>query len=58
MTLRRTFAVLLTAALSLTACNTVPRGTGDMGLVIERATGGVQIVETTGRSTLHRVGVA
>ena len=32
------------------------RGTGDMGLVIERAAGRVQIVETTGRSRLwHRV---
>ena len=32
-----------------------PRGTGDLGLVIERATGSALIVETTGRSILARV---
>lgn len=32
-----------------------PRGTGDLGLVVERASGSVQIVETTGRSALGRV---
>jgi protein NirF len=31
------------------------RGTGDLGVVIERATGQVQIVETTGRSSLAQV---
>jgi len=31
------------------------RGTGDLGVVIERATGSMQIIETTGQSTLHRV---
>lgn len=31
------------------------RGTGDLGLVIERATGSVLVVETTGRTVLHRV---
>ena len=31
------------------------RGTGDLGVVIERATGSVQIVETTGKSPLARI---
>jgi len=31
------------------------RGTGDLGIVVERATGSVLIVETTGRKTLARV---
>ena len=31
------------------------RGTGDLGVVIERASGTVQIVETTGQSTLAQV---
>lgn len=31
------------------------RGTGDLGVVIERATGSVQIVETTGQSHLARI---
>ncbi len=31
------------------------RGTGDLGVVIERATGSVQIVETTGQSALARI---
>lgn len=31
------------------------RGTGDLGLVVERASGAVQIVETTGRTALGRI---
>jgi protein NirF len=31
------------------------RGTGDLGVVVERATGSILIVETTGRSVLARV---
>jgi protein NirF len=46
--------VLLTVL--LTACATAPlRGTGDLGVVIERAAGSVLIVETTGNSRLARV---
>ena len=46
---------LLLAAL-LTACATTPlRGTGDLGVVIERATGSVLIVDTTYNTTLARV---
>ncbi|MBV1797955.1 protein nirF [Siccirubricoccus sp. G192] len=33
----------------------VERGTGDLGIVVERASGSVQIVETTGRSALGRI---
>ncbi|MBF0190278.1 MAG: protein nirF [Magnetococcales bacterium] len=32
-----------------------PRGVGDMGVVIERATGSVEVVETTGKTVLSRV---
>ena len=46
---------LLAVPLALTACQAVPRGTGDLGLVVERAAGRVQIIETTGRTALRRV---
>ncbi|NMF90511.1 cytochrome D1 domain-containing protein [Aromatoleum petrolei] len=41
----------------LSACATQPplRGTGDLGIVIERATGQVQVIETSGRSSLAQV---
>lgn len=32
-----------------------PRGTGDLGIIVERATGSVQVVETTGRTALGRI---
>ena len=31
------------------------RGTGDLGIVIERASGSIQVIETTGRTSLGRV---
>jgi protein NirF len=37
------------------AAATVERGTGDLGIVVERASGSVQIIETTGRTALGRV---
>ena len=46
------------AALSLgiAACGAPsPRGTGDLGLVVERAAGRVLLIETTGRTALGRV---
>jgi protein NirF len=49
---------LAIAALSLgiAACAAPPlRGTGDLGLVVERASGRVMLVETTGRSVLGRI---
>ncbi len=33
----------------------LPRGTGDLGLIVERATGSLLLIETTGRSILARV---
>ncbi len=46
-------AVLLGALLP--GCATPPRGSGDLGLVVERARGSVQVVETTTRTRLARV---
>jgi len=37
------------------AADPVERGTGDLGLVIERATGSVVLIETTGHSVIGRV---
>lgn len=55
----RRAAVLLGPALLLAACATPQpsalRGTGDLGVVIERATGQLQVVETSGRSALAQV---
>lgn len=48
--------LLLALAALLTACGGVPaRGTGDLGIVIERATGSVAVVDTTSRTLLGRV---
>ncbi|OIR03240.1 cytochrome D1 heme domain protein [mine drainage metagenome] len=42
--------------LVLHGCSNVPlRGTGDLGVVIERATGSIDVVETSGRSVLGKV---
>jgi len=47
------FAVL---SLSLAGCAAVqPRGTGDLGVVVERAKGAVQLVETSGKTVLGEV---
>jgi len=48
-------APLALVAACATPPSAVPRGTGDLGVVIERATGQVQIIETSGRSALARV---
>lgn len=51
---RISFLALVIAAVQ--GCSNVPlRGTGDLGVVIERADGKVQIVETSGRSVLGEV---
>ena len=43
-------------ALGLAACATPePRGTGDLGLIVERAAGRVLLIETSGRTALGRV---
>jgi protein NirF len=48
--------LLLAAASLLAACAQQPlRGTGDLGVVIERATGSLQIIESSGMTRLARV---
>ncbi len=56
MTVRMLGVGLLSLGL-LAGCAQTPalRGTGDMGLVIERATGSVQVVEHSGRTSLGTV---
>jgi len=39
----------------LAACNTVTRGTGDLGLVVERAAGRIQVIDTTTQRRLSTV---
>jgi len=46
--------IVLTGHISHATGDTL-RGTGDMGVVIERASGSVQIIETTGRTSLAQV---
>lgn len=46
--------LLAAATLSFSGCTSL-RGTGDLGVVIERATGSVQIVDTTQRVSLKQV---
>ncbi|MCD0501395.1 cytochrome D1 domain-containing protein [Bordetella petrii] len=51
----RTLLACLTC-LALLGCTPLPmRGTGDLGLVIERDAGSIQIIESTGRTSLGRV---
>ncbi len=51
------FAYLVVlVTLLLTGCQSLaPRATGDLGLVIERATGSVQIIDTSDRRALARI---
>jgi protein NirF len=52
----RALALSFVAAL-LAACGSTPlRGTGDLGLVIERASGHVTLVDTTARKAYARIG--
>ncbi|MHB9100398.1 MAG: cytochrome D1 domain-containing protein [Sulfuricella sp.] len=48
---------LFLALFCLTGCaaHTPLRGTGDLGVIIERATGSIQVVETTHRTRLGRI---
>lgn len=48
--------ILALLPLISTALAAESRGTGDLGIVVERATGSVQVVETTGRTALARIG--
>ena len=49
------FAAVSVLLLSSSCTSTELRGTGDLGLVIERAAGRVMLIETTGRSALARI---
>lgn len=51
----RVLLLVLAGLLSWAAAAAEPRGTGDLGVVVERATGSLLIVETTGRTALGRV---
>ncbi len=42
-------------AIGLGACNTTIRGTGDMGLIVERASSSIQVVETSNLTPLYQV---
>ncbi|MBT3700137.1 MAG: protein nirF, partial [Alphaproteobacteria bacterium] len=46
--------IVAIALLTLSACAQI-RATGDLGLIIERGTGSLQIIETTTRTSLARV---
>jgi protein NirF len=48
-------SVLLLAALLAGCAGVEPRGTGDLGVVIERASGGVRLVSTTQRASIGRI---
>jgi len=48
-------AILLLAVAQSPSAACLLRGTGDLGVVIERASGSVQVVDTTARSSLFRV---
>ncbi|MEX3776443.1 cytochrome D1 domain-containing protein [Pseudomonas sp. MYb118] len=52
----RTFLLTAAASLLLSGCAQPPlRGTGDLGVVVERATGSVQIIESDTHSALARI---
>ena len=55
MTMLMVFAALL--AVLLAACGGMPlRGSGDLGLIIERASGQLTLVDTSARSAYARIG--
>jgi protein NirF len=53
--MRRNLPALLLITLLLGGCATSLRGTGDLGLIIERADGSVLIVESSHQTTLGRI---
>ena len=48
-------SLMLMAALSSAIADCQVRGTGDLGIVIERASGSVQVVDTTAQRSLFRI---
>ena len=53
--MKRVWPIILLLSLTACATKTVLRGTGDMGVIIERATGSVAIIETTNHRVLGQV---
>ena len=53
--MKRYLGVAVLLAALLPGCAMLPRGSGDLGVVVERARGSVQVVETTTRTRLARV---
>jgi protein NirF len=49
-------AFLLSGLALNTSAECLTRGTGDLGIVIERATGSLQVLDTSARTSLFRVG--
>ncbi len=49
------WVALAVCAAALAGCGAKLRGSGDLGLVVERAAGRIQIVETSGRTALYTV---
>ncbi len=47
--------LILLSAVLIWPLHSIARGTGDLGIVIERATGSVQIIETSTNSSLGRI---
>lgn len=53
---RHQILIMFIVLLSLAGCAATPlRGTGDLGVVIERANGSIQVVETTHRTSLGQI---
>ncbi|MBT5414784.1 MAG: protein nirF [Rhodospirillaceae bacterium] len=48
-------ALVVWGAMALPAASEDLRGTGDLGLIVERASGSVLVIETTGHSVLGRI---
>lgn len=48
-------AMLVSCMAFVASAECLTRGTGDMGLVIERATGSVQVLDTTAKASLFRI---
>src|SRR5512147_3286311 len=48
-------ALALVATPALACPDAPPRGTGDLGLVVERAIGRLQLIETTGNTALDSI---
>jgi len=54
-TLFLNLGLVLALGLVLSGCISTARGTGDLGLIIERADGAIQIIETTSRTKLYEI---